>query len=58
MVFICRVRVPGDLDLLLELSLPGTGERVDAAVVGQDATGELTVVAVELKQWTWAVSHR
>lgn len=45
----------GDLDVLLELSLPGTGERVDAAVVGQDAAGELTVVAVELKQWTWAV---
>ncbi|MFJ8627867.1 DNA/RNA helicase domain-containing protein [Kitasatospora sp. NPDC093550] len=44
----------GDLDVLLELSLPGTGERVDAAVVGQDADGTLTVVVVELKQWTWA----
>ncbi|MFG2905451.1 DNA/RNA helicase domain-containing protein [Kitasatospora sp. NPDC048286] len=44
----------GGLDLLLELSLPGTGERVDAAVVGQDADGALTVVVVELKQWTWA----
>ncbi|MFF4921378.1 DNA/RNA helicase domain-containing protein [Kitasatospora sp. NPDC001261] len=44
----------GGLDVLLELSLPGTGERVDAAVVGQDADGALTVVAVELKQWTGA----
>ncbi|GHF86980.1 ATP-binding protein [Kitasatospora xanthocidica] len=43
-----------DLDVLLELSLPGTGERVDAAVVGQDADGVLTVVVVELKQWTRA----
>ncbi|MFJ2191906.1 DNA/RNA helicase domain-containing protein [Kitasatospora sp. NPDC087861] len=45
----------GDLDVLLELSLPGTGERVDMAVVGQDTDAELTVVVVELKQWTWAV---
>ncbi|MFD9687758.1 DNA/RNA helicase domain-containing protein [Kitasatospora sp. NPDC059088] len=43
------------LDVLLELSLPGTGERVDVAVVGQDRDAELTLVALELKQWTWAV---
>ncbi|MFI2607568.1 DNA/RNA helicase domain-containing protein [Kitasatospora sp. NPDC018619] len=44
----------GGLEVLLELSLPGTGERVDAAVVGQDEDGTLTVVVVELKQWTSA----
>ncbi|MEV7925461.1 DNA/RNA helicase domain-containing protein [Kitasatospora sp. NPDC088779] len=44
----------GELDVLLEYSLPATGERVDAVIVGQDADGVLTVVAVELKQWTYA----
>ncbi|MFD5437693.1 DNA/RNA helicase domain-containing protein [Kitasatospora sp. NPDC127067] len=44
----------GGLEVLLELSLPGTGERVDAAVVGQDTAGALTVVVLELKQWTVA----
>ncbi|MFH8387988.1 hypothetical protein ACH4E7_45175 [Kitasatospora sp. NPDC018058] len=41
--------------LLLELSLLRTGERVDAAVAGQEADGALTVAVVELKQWTRAV---
>ncbi|MGA5820200.1 DNA/RNA helicase domain-containing protein [Kitasatospora sp. NPDC094028] len=44
----------GELEILLELSLPGTGERVDAAVVGQGPDGVLTVVVIELKQWSWA----
>ncbi|MGW2330166.1 DNA/RNA helicase domain-containing protein [Streptomyces sp. NPDC001700] len=44
-----------DLHVLLEYPLPGTGERVDALLLGRRA-GEagLTVVAIELKQWTRA----
>ncbi|WP_069884715.1 DNA/RNA helicase domain-containing protein [Streptomyces luteocolor] len=40
--------------LLLEYSLPATGERVDAIVVGREAGGRLCAVAIELKQWTHA----
>ncbi|WP_262701881.1 MULTISPECIES: DNA/RNA helicase domain-containing protein [Streptomyces] len=44
-----------DLHVLLEYFLPGTGERVDALLLGRQA-GEagLTAVAIELKQWTRA----
>ncbi|WP_346165504.1 DNA/RNA helicase domain-containing protein [Streptomyces javensis] len=44
-----------DLHVLLEYFLPGTGERVDALLLGRRA-GEagLTAVAIELKQWTRA----
>lgn len=40
--------------LLLEYSLPATGERVDALLIGRDASGQLCTVAIELKQWTHA----
>ncbi|WP_433263370.1 DNA/RNA helicase domain-containing protein [Actinosynnema sp. CS-041913] len=40
-----------DLGLLLEFELPGTGERVDAVVMGVRPDGGLTGVVVELKQW-------
>ncbi|MET7458230.1 DNA/RNA helicase domain-containing protein [Streptomyces sp. NPDC005574] len=43
-----------DVHLLLEYSLPATGERIDALVLGRDADGRLCVVAIELKQWTRA----
>ncbi|MDQ0577927.1 DNA/RNA helicase domain-containing protein [Streptomyces rishiriensis] len=43
-----------DLHLLLEYSLPATGERIDALVLGRDADGCLCAVAIELKQWTRA----
>ncbi|MEU8794536.1 DNA/RNA helicase domain-containing protein [Streptomyces sp. NPDC048643] len=42
------------LHLLLEYSLPATGERVDALLLGRDADGRLCAVAIELKQWTRA----
>ncbi|RKT56722.1 DNA/RNA helicase domain-containing protein [Saccharothrix australiensis] len=41
----------GDLALVLEFELPGTGERVDALVLGARPGGGLTGVVVELKQW-------
>lgn len=41
-----------DVHLLLEHSLPATGERVDALLLGKDADGCLCAVAIELKQWT------
>ncbi|WP_354642918.1 DNA/RNA helicase domain-containing protein [Kitasatospora camelliae] len=44
----------GGLRLVLEYSLPATGERVDALLIGQLSDGVLGVVAVELKQWTRA----
>ncbi|MFF1318051.1 DNA/RNA helicase domain-containing protein [Streptomyces chartreusis] len=40
--------------LLLEYSLPATGERVDALLLGRGAEGRLCAVAIELKQWTRA----
>ncbi|MFG2895237.1 DNA/RNA helicase domain-containing protein [Streptomyces sp. NPDC048248] len=43
--------------LLLEYSLPATGERVDALIVGREASGRLCTVAIELKQWTRADFH-
>ncbi|MFE1332649.1 DNA/RNA helicase domain-containing protein [Streptomyces microflavus] len=43
-----------DVHLLLEYSLPATGERVDALLLGKDADGRLCCVAIELKQWTRA----
>ncbi|MER5504816.1 DNA/RNA helicase domain-containing protein [Streptomyces sp. NPDC002766] len=42
------------MHLLLEYSLPATGERVDALLLGRDAEGRLCAVAIELKQWTHA----
>lgn len=41
----------GNLRLLLEYELPGTGERVDAVLLGARQNGGLTAVVVELKQW-------
>lgn len=44
-----------DLHLLLEYHLPGTGERVDALLLGcRPGTSALTAVVMELKQWTRA----
>ncbi|WP_055566984.1 DNA/RNA helicase domain-containing protein [Streptomyces atriruber] len=43
-----------DVYLLLEYSLPATGERIDALLLGKDADGRLCAVAIELKQWTRA----
>jgi hypothetical protein len=42
------------MQLLLEYSLPATGERVDALLLARDAEGRLCAVAIELKQWTKA----
>jgi uncharacterized protein len=44
-----------DLHVLLEYPLPGTGERVDALLLGRQAgQAALTAVVVELKQWSHA----
>jgi hypothetical protein len=43
-----------ELSVLLEYSLPGTSERIDALVLGDAADGALTAVVMELKQWTSA----
>lgn len=42
----------GDLWLGLEYGLVGSGGRVDALLLGLSATGRLTAVVIELKQWT------
>lgn len=42
----------GELRVLLEYSLPATGERIDALVVGEAPDGRLCTVVIELKQWT------
>ncbi|MFH8573765.1 hypothetical protein [Streptomyces sp. NPDC017993] len=44
-------------NLLLEYSLPATGERVDALIVGREVSGRLCTVAIALKQWTRADFH-
>ncbi|MFC1410835.1 DNA/RNA helicase domain-containing protein [Streptacidiphilus sp. N1-12] len=41
-----------DLYILLEYSLPATGERVDALLLGNHLTGGLGALAIELKQWS------
>ncbi|MFF7729104.1 DNA/RNA helicase domain-containing protein [Streptomyces sp. NPDC008001] len=47
-----------ELQLLLEYLLPGTGERVDAVLLGRETgSGELTAVVLELKQWTTGRRH-
>ncbi|MEW1545298.1 DNA/RNA helicase domain-containing protein [Streptomyces tsukubensis] len=43
----------GDLRVLLEYSLPATGERIDALLVGEAPDGRLCTVVIELKQWTY-----
>ena len=43
----------GDLQVLLEYSLPGTSERIDALILGESTDG-LAAVVMELKQWTVA----
>ncbi len=48
----------GQLRVLLEYSLPATGERVDALLVGEFPDGVLGLVAVELKQWTHVDTDR
>ncbi|MFD8002999.1 DNA/RNA helicase domain-containing protein [Streptomyces mirabilis] len=50
---LCAAGLEG-LHLLLEYSLPATGERIDALVVGEDTDGRLCTVVIELKQWTRA----
>ncbi|MEV5544398.1 DNA/RNA helicase domain-containing protein [Saccharopolyspora shandongensis] len=50
----------GDLHLFLEYALPGSGERVDALLLGV-RDGRLVAVVIELKQWsvcTWASATR
>ncbi|WP_328707663.1 DNA/RNA helicase domain-containing protein [Streptomyces mesophilus] len=42
----------GELRVLLEYSLPATGERIDALVIGEAPDGRLCTVVIELKQWT------
>ncbi|MFI6306759.1 DNA/RNA helicase domain-containing protein [Amycolatopsis thailandensis] len=42
----------GDLRLFLEYELPGSGQRVDALLLGSRADGGMTAVVIELKQWT------
>ncbi|MFE7243806.1 DNA/RNA helicase domain-containing protein [Streptomyces sp. NPDC057580] len=44
----------GELRVLLEYSLPATGERIDALVIGEAPDGRLCTVVIELKQWTIA----
>ena len=44
----------GELWLGLEYRLPGTGERIDALLLGASGDGRLTGVVIELKQWDHA----
>ncbi len=44
----------GGLYVLLEYCLPGTGERIDALLLGETPDRRLTTVVVELKRWTHA----
>ncbi|MFB8038681.1 nuclease-related domain-containing protein [Streptomyces sp. NPDC056004] len=44
----------GQLHVLLEYTLPATGERIDALVIGAAPNGRLCTVVIELKQWTSA----
>ncbi|MEU5162624.1 DNA/RNA helicase domain-containing protein [Streptomyces sp. NPDC020875] len=46
----------GDLHILLEYSLPATGQRIDALLLGEAPDGRLCTVVIELKQWTKAES--
>lgn len=50
---LCSARLAG-LHVLLEYSLPATGERIDALVIGRSPDGRLCAVVIELKQWTHA----
>ncbi|UKD58582.1 DUF2075 domain-containing protein [Amycolatopsis sp. FU40] len=42
----------GNLQLFLEYELPGSGQRVDALLLGSRDDGGVTAVVIELKQWT------
>ncbi|MGY6653640.1 DNA/RNA helicase domain-containing protein [Amycolatopsis sp. TRM77291] len=42
----------GDLRLFFEYELPGSGQRVDALLLGSRGDGGVTAVVIELKQWT------
>ncbi|MFE7927519.1 DNA/RNA helicase domain-containing protein [Streptomyces sp. NPDC057456] len=54
LVAILRSAGLNDLYLLFEYSLPATGERIDALLLGKNADKSLCAVAIELKQWTRA----
>ncbi|MGW2400610.1 DNA/RNA helicase domain-containing protein [Kitasatospora sp. NPDC001664] len=47
----------GELHIVLEYGLPGTGQRIDALLLGADPDGRLAPVVVELKQWTRALTR-
>jgi hypothetical protein len=42
----------GELWLELEYELPGSGERVDALLLGAQPDGALVAIVIELKQWS------
>ncbi|MBE1577657.1 DNA/RNA helicase domain-containing protein [Amycolatopsis roodepoortensis] len=42
----------GGLRLFLEYELPGSGQRVDALLLGSCGDGGVTAIVIELKQWT------
>lgn len=42
----------GELWLELEYELPGSGERIDALLLGASPGGSLVAVVIELKQWS------
>lgn len=51
----------GELHIFLEYELPGSGERVDALLLGVGSGGVLVAVVIELKQWSfyaWASATR
>jgi hypothetical protein len=43
-----------ELHMFLEYCLPGTGERIDALLLGETTDRRLATVVVELKRWTHA----
>lgn len=45
-------QIPDDAGIAIEYAIPGTKNRVDIMITGEDAQGKETVVIIELKQWT------
>lgn len=44
--------IPGDAGIAIEYQLPGSSQRIDFMITGEDETGSPKVVIVELKQWS------
>ena len=45
-------KIPNDVGVAIEYSIPRTRDRIDFIITGEDSEGKEKIVIIELKQWT------